>query len=268
MTIKLNIIYFLVLIIIGTSCTKVIDVDLNDTDPKLVVDGYVKYDPISNIQTVSVKISKTANYFDSSIPQSITDATLSIINGNGKEIPLSYSADYGFSTNIQQEDYSDSWKLKGIIENADVEAVTTIPHYIKIDSINAYELDFGPPKEGYTPVAFFTDIAGESNYYRLKISLNNVEYHDLFYSNDDTQDGDQIIYPFFAVDVLDGEKMTIELLCIDEFAYEYFKVFGDNMGGGGFSAAPGNPVTNIEGKDMLGIFNGQTSNIVSRTVGN
>ncbi len=260
-------IYFLALIIIATSCTKVIDVDLNDTDPKIVVDGYVKYDPVSDSQIASVKISKTANYFDSSIPQTITNATLSVINGNGKEIPLTYSEGYGFSANIQQEDHSSSWKLKGVIESSDVEAITTIPKHVKIDSINAYKLDFGPPKKGFTPVAFFTDIAGESNYYRLKISINNIEYNDLFYTGDDTQDGDQITYPFYAVDALYGEEMTIELLCIDEFAYEYFKVFGDNMGGGGFSAAPGNPNSNIEGESMLGVFTGQTTNVVRRTVG-
>ena len=265
---QIRIIYFLALLIIGASCTKIIDVDLNDTDPKIVVDGYVKYNPLNNGQFASVKLSKTANYFDSSIPQEISDATLSVVNGDGKEIPLSYSAGYGFSANINEADSSDTWTLKGIIENSDVKAVSTIPNFIKIDSINAFQLPFGPPKKGYTPVCFFTDIAGESNYYRLKISINNIEYNDLFYSGDDGQDGEQIAYPFFRVDALKGDEMKIELLCIDEFSYEYFKIFGENMGGDGFSAAPGNPYTNIEGEDMLGIFIGETSNVVIRTVGN
>ena len=262
---RYNIILLILIVFAISSCKKVIDVDLNDADPKIVVDGFVENRENFDGHFIIVKLSKSASFYDSSVPERIKGKDVYAINSAGKRFKL-VENEVHYRKYVDENDKSDSWTIETNIDGKDITAKTTMPNYVGIDSILSVKLPFGPQREGYTPVCFFTDIAGEANNYRLRIRINNEEFNSLFITRDDGFDGQQIAYPFMRLEVQKGDTVSIDLLCIDDFSLEYYKVFAQNMGGGGFSAAPGNPITNIEGEDAIGIFTGQTKSTATRIV--
>ena len=263
---KINTIIYIILVFIFASCTKVIEVDLNDADPKIVVDAYVKsFEHDWQGQQLYAIITMTSSIYDDTELDTINNLNVYGINDAGKRFKLEqYTGSSEYRVFVLPDDISNNWKFETSIDGNDISAETTIPNYVGIDSIVAAKLPFGPPKEGLTPICFFTDLPGESNYYRLRLTVNGIHMNGLYITRDDGFDGKQIAYPFMRITVQKGDNIGVELLSIDEFSLDYYKVFAQNTGGGGFSAAPGNPLSNIKGEDVIGIFTGQTSSRVWR----
>ena len=68
-----NVLYLLVTLIFITGCTEVIDIDLNETDPALVVEGLITDRP----GPYTVKLALTTSYFESETPPTV-DAFVTI----------------------------------------------------------------------------------------------------------------------------------------------------------------------------------------------
>lgn len=253
------------IIIITSACTKVIDVDLNESNPKLVIDGAVNFAD-SNVRYASVKLSWTGSYYSSNDFNVINGAELFLKSPDGISHALTNTNDGIYvSTDSIVGNSLDNFELSGIIDGKEISAISSLPNRVEIDSIGAYVLPFGPPNDGNfrTPVIFFTDLKNDKNYYRFRLLVNGESIEELFFQRDDGQDGELMIYPFFRVRVSPNDTITIQLLCIDKASFDYYKVLSQNIGGGGFSAAPGNPNTNIQG-DAIGVFTAQ--NVSQKTI--
>lgn len=261
MKIKLNKILAFSLLVILASCTKVIDVDLNEANQRIVIDGAISYSDYDSTHLHTfVKLTRTGSYYTSNEFDTISDANLFINDKAGNTYHLDYYGKGQFmKILIPMGSSFDEYELSGSIEGTEISSKSILPQMVKIDSIGAYALGFGPHgKDHLTAVCFFTDIPNEKNYYRLRIHVNKAYYSSLYISRDDGQDGDQIAFPFFQIPIKPLDTINIELLTMDEASFEYYKVLSQNIGGGGFSAAPGNPVSNIEG-DAIGVFTAETS---------
>ncbi len=253
-----NIFQVLITTTIISSCTKVIDVDLNKANPKIVVDASVNFVDTNNRYAI-VKLSWTGSFYSSNDFSKINGADLYLKTPDGKVHSLVNNADGEYiSTDHINGGSLDNFELSGKIEDIEISSISSMPKRVDIDSIGAYVLPFGPPNEANlkTPIVFFTDLADEKNYYRFRLTINNEYVSELFFSRDDGQNGEQIAFPFmgFMVDI--GDTVKIDLLNIDKESFDYYKVLNQNIGSGGFGAAPGNPNTNIQG-DAIGIFTAQ-----------
>jgi len=71
--------YIRELIVLATSCQKVIDVDLNESSKVIVIEGNFT----AQDSTVRVKISLTSSYFNSDPSMTVDNALVSITDGNG-----------------------------------------------------------------------------------------------------------------------------------------------------------------------------------------
>lgn len=260
-----NIALFFVLVFMGSSCTKIIDVDLNEANPRIVIDGSMNFLD-SNNRIATVKLEWTGSYYSSNDFTYINGAELYLKSPDGKMHTLINVSDGEYISNDSISGNSlDNFELSGTIEGVDFNATSLMPNRVEIDSIGAYVLPFGPPnpEKFLTPIVFFNDLPNEKNYYRYRLFVNGAQITDLYFQADDGQDGEQMVYPFFNVAVVSNDTLTIQLLSIDEESYDYYKVLNQNIGGGGFSAAPGNPNTNIKG-DAIGVFTSQM--VSSRTI--
>ena len=268
---NIKIIISIALIMILASCTKIVEIDLNETDPKIVVDAYAQEETMVDhrLEKIYAKFTKSMSIYEDTYPQAYNNLEVYATNDQGDSYKLDWNAfdsSYSYESIISNlDDEVIDWTIETSIENVDIKAKTSIPNYVKIDSILAVKLPFGPPVDGLSPIVFFTDLPGEANYYRFRLTINGELVAGLFITRDDGFDGKQIVYPFMNISVTKGDVMKITLLAIDEFSFEYYKVIMQNMGGG-FTAAPGNPYSNIEGKNTIGIFTGQTISEQTRTV--
>ncbi len=253
--------FFFSSILLVTACTKVIQVDLNKANQRIVVDGTLslaKKDS-TDLQAV-VRLSRTGSFYENNSFDTISKANLYIKTPNGNSFPLHYVGKGVFENNaVPNGKTKDDYTLYGTIEGVKISAKSSMPNFCPIDSIGAYYLPFGPPHKlsQLTPICFFTDIPNEANYYRLEIKINGHQLEGLYISRDDGQDGKMIAYPFIKVHILKGDTLNISLLSMDKASFDYYKVLKQNIGSGGFGAAPGNPNSNIEG-NVIGIFTAQT----------
>jgi len=241
------------------ACEKVIDVDLNSTGRNLVVDAKL-YDGENDFV---VFLSQTIDFFNSDEAEFIDDATVTLSTASGGVETLQYINidSTGFYVlpayeAIVGETYTLTIELDGEI----YEATTTMPKKPIIDSTFT---QFDPGNafidEGYDVINLVQDIAGENGYYRLWYTLNDTirnKISDMMIFDDEVfQEGILYEVPIFVTRFQPGDRVGTVLLSMDENVYDYYETLQDLITdqGGGSSAAPANPNTNLS-NGALGVF--------------
>ncbi len=237
-----------------SSCEKVIDVNLNDADPRVVIEGKLTTEEGNNY----ISISKTSNFYSDELPVSITGAEVEVsdLDGNVFIFDEVYSGIYRNNT-FTAKSYN-KYKLHISSDNKTYESTSETFYPVKIDSIAIEENNFGP-KGGnkddelhYKVTCYFTDKLNEDNFYRLRIFINGEFVSGFFCINDNFFDGKTIPYAFGNISLEDGDVVMVELLGIDEANYDYFYML-QQLVNDGENITPGNPPSNIIG-DAIGVF--------------
>lgn len=240
------------------ACEKVINVDLNDTHPAIVIEGNLSGFPIS----AEVKLSKTGNYFGDSFNEKICGASVSIETGLGESYRL-YEIDDGVykSFEIVPEE-GNLYKLKVDAGGEVYEASSRLNPMVAIDSLNYYfDKGFAFLKEGYVVRLYFSDPLDFKNYYRIKMFKNDtlLNNFDDFILFDDRLLNGQAIEVNLRGNIFDvSDTVSIQLISLDEGAYNYYNTFQDLINVNPGSAAPANPTSNIS-NGALGYFSAWSS---------
>lgn len=250
------------------SCEKVIDVDLDESPPELVVEAVLLEG--SNLFTVT--ISRSTTYFDSSPQEVITDATVELSDDQGNTYTINHRGNGEYSdsiTAVAGRTYLLSVEVEGNVYQAtshmqqEVPLVALIPEFEEETAFN---------DEGYALYIRFQDPAGEANYYRIVHYIDGVpqkDGEDMRVFDDDLIDGGLTRLPIFQTVFESGEFVTIDLIHFDEASFDYFNSLSDiiNTGGGpgGATAAPGDPNTNWSG-GILGYFSAQNVSSMSISI--
>ena len=250
---------FILPLLLFTSCEKVIELDLNEADTRIVVEAVLKDGPGNN----SVKLSYTsAVYTDQSFDKiSGADVRVTDKDGNVYVFPEDpYMT--GFYTNptfqvLPQNDYS-------LYVNIDGEIITSQCHSFakpEIDSIIYYPSPFAVNEDTAHMVEYFSvDNVNEENHYRLRIWINSTEIKEFYYiGNDDFINGQSYNAPFFGADAYKGDTVFIELITLDKANYTYLYTLSSNESN---STAPANPTSNLEG-NAIGYFGAFTTDTMS-----
>ncbi|ANQ51704.1 DUF4249 domain-containing protein [Flammeovirga sp. MY04] len=246
----------IVLAFIVTACEKVIDVDLNDAEPRIVIEAVIwegEHDMV-------VKVSKTAPYFDNSPSEKISNASIKLkYDDTAQDVPNTGEGEYHFALNAKA---GTTYNLEVMVEGETYTASTSMLDKIAIDSAySVYEEGFGPIEAGYKVYLKYQDPANVPNYYRLMYDLNGQfqnEAGDLRVYNDIRNDGLEVELGLLTKSFEVGDTLDLTFIHFDEPSYDYFSTLGDIIGGGGpgpsgGSAAPGNPLSNWS-NNALGYF--------------
>jgi hypothetical protein len=279
-----------VISIFATSCTDVIDLELDDPTPVLVVDGY-----ITNQDTTQfVKLSSIENYFSNQAPNyAVFKTSVVKLLENGNEV-----ATYSFNDVFLQ--FETNYKgIPGKEYQIDI-TLTDGTRYISASEmmdtpvlIDSLWSEFNPnpggpgPQSGEITIKLNThEPAGIGDNYQWKTYLND-EYqndrHDLFFQEDRFVDGQEVrdldvfgfsedYYQIYKENSPNGKVFAkVEQIKI---SYRYFKylllVYQQlNQVGGPFAAPPAEIQGNVykQGEDdvlALGYF--YTAAIDAKTV--
>jgi len=249
---NINILFFVSLLAaIFSSCEKVIELDLNEAEQKIVVEAVLKDSPGNNY----ILISQTSTVYTDQNFDNISGADVRVKDKNNIEyvfpedplIPGKYW-NSTFSV-LPDNDYSLT-----IVANG--ETITSTCHsYAKptIDSMIYYPSPFSAQTADtvYMVDYFSVDNVNEANHYRLRIWINSVEIRTYYYiGNDDFINGATYNAPFFGADAHSGDTVFIELNTLDKANYTYLFTLSSNSSN---STAPANPTSNLEG-NALGYF--------------
>lgn len=237
------------------SCEKVIDINLNKTNPKYVIEG--------NLSDLAgecmVLVSKTINISESNDFPGVENAVVSIQQDDRAPVKLIQTSPGVYESGQVKALSLSTYKLSVVIDGEEFTSSVKVPEKVAFDSLYIADFTgFGNTRR-FANVAF-TDAKGLGNAYRFIQYKNGLLNSNIFVLNDEFSDG-RVINTFLAYfdnsenQRLDtGDTVTVEMQGIDPSVYKFFMSLSQSSTGGSESVAPGNPVSNIKG-GALGYFN-------------
>lgn len=261
--INITMIFFWVVVI--SSCTKEIDVDLNSSNPQVVIEGSITDTP----GPYTVKISKTVNFSDANSYPSISGAFVTITDITASVVDTLLEIGAGrYQTNTLIGIQGHTYKLKVIAEGNQYEATSTMPYKVAFDSLRFIEASAPGANNSYLVVPVYRDPIQIGNSYRFILSVKNIVDNSYYVTNDNVANGIVNQRPILTNgsdnEINLGDTVSITMYCIDASTYTYFFTLSQIAGGGpGGGTTPSNPPNNIIGNKALGIFSAYTTEQVT-----
>jgi hypothetical protein len=231
------------------SCEDVVDVNVDEGVPVLVVEGWIT----TVDKPYEVRLSKTAPYFKNEQTPPASGASVIIRDNEGttdtlKEVAPGHYRTAGSRTGKIGNHYT----LFIVFEGETYTAMSEIKRVPVIDSLAfRYADKSGTEDDGYYLNYYGPEPEGQGDYYRFNISIDNKMQppkFDWFVSGDEWVDGNYIAdLEAFDDPMRNGDMVKAEIMSITKDAYYYFtemKIQVDN--GGMFSNPPSNIRTNIQ----------------------
>lgn len=240
------------------SCEKEITLDLNSANAKFVIEG-----EIAQNQKASVRISKTVDFTKSNNFPAVKGANLSLSDGSGNTEQLVETSAGVYQSQKIIGAEGKTYSLTVSAEGSTFTAQTTMPANVKLTGLKVQKSSFSPPgstSDNYIIYPQFIDPTAFGNSYRFIQTRNGETDKSIIIANDNIGNGLPNSRPILSRDfeIVLGDKVTLEMRCIDKPVYDYFfslnSVQGNGPGGG---TIPANPVTNIKG-GALGYFSAHT----------
>jgi hypothetical protein len=252
-TIYKNILLVLILTIgIGlTSCQEVIDLDLNSSNPEIVIEGQITNGP----GPYKVQISKTVNFDESNIFPPVSGAIVTISDNVGNSEILTENPSGIYLTSSLVGVPGRNYTLQVQSQGKTYQATSTMFLPVPIDELAVDSFTFGSNANKFINVKF-TDPAGVKNFYRIIEIINGDTLDIINVGSDRFEDGLEIVASVFSDEdpkLKTGDEVEILLLSIDENVFNYLTELSDVINDGGQSAAPANPTSNIS-NNALGYF--------------
>ena len=224
------------------SCEDVIEVDLNETTPKLVIDAKLSRSVETNESNVYVRLTTTAPFFDNVIPK-VSDAVVTITTSEGA-IPLLYTENGIYTAEISVEN-NIAYQLDVVYNNETYTATETLETVPPLEFIEQRD-DGGFTNEEIELKAFFTDPAGVENFYFFEGLSARGNVYDTFF--DEFFDGNPIFGFYFIEDIETGDEVTFFLSGVDEAFYNFIFTLlqqGSDQSAGPFETQPATVRGNI-----------------------
>ncbi len=243
------------------SCQQIISVDLNDASPHIVIEGIVT----DGTGPYSVILSMTGDYFASPLYfPPVSGAHIIMTDNMNQQDTLKEIVSGTYQTSTIKGVPGTSYQIKAVAQGTEYDAASSMPTKVFIDSLySLVRTGFGG-SAGYDIYIMFKDPPQPNNYnyYRVNAqssaliptdSIDGIRYR-LF--TDELTKGQEMTVRIRGGDKVNkGDTITIELLSIDEAAYNYFKTLSNILSSdqSPTSLAPQNPTSNISG-GALGYF--------------
>ncbi|WP_108868217.1 DUF4249 family protein [Aquimarina aquimarini] len=261
-------------ILVLVSCEDVVEVDVPNGKPKLVIDAsfelYLNETPIEF--DPKVRLTLSASFFDQNIPE-VQGATVYITNTNNNTIiNFEQVPDSGLYVPAEEfpiPQFGTTYELTVVYNNETYKATTQLIPTVSIDNIEQGENTLFDNETEI--IIFFTDDGTRNDFYLFDFDFN------LFLASEDRfYQGKPFNFSYFYEDMVNGRDLTIKILGIDKRYYKYTSLLieqSDQQGGNPFQTPPaqlrGN-IINTTNTDnyALGYFNLSEANKFDITIKN
>lgn len=247
-------------------CEKVIDIPLDDVEKQIVVEGIARNFPGESYVLLSRTVSSDVSI---NTIERLSGAVVAVRDNVGNEFLFEEDAGQigkyihpSFAVEANRQYYL-TVDYQGVVLSGTSTSLT-VP---QIDSLSVFlnTTGFGsePEDSNYVMVYTVTDNAFEKNYYRFVVYINGVKDDTYFIETDDLGNGETYTAPFFGLSFDSHDTVYAELWSMDKANYAYFSGVYNVLNQSPFSAAPGNPPSNIQnGIGHFGAFMIDTVTII------
>jgi hypothetical protein len=253
---SLQIVLSILSVIVFSGCQKVINVDLNEAAPRIVIEGVIN----DRRGPYTVTISKSGSFFNQPLLPPVSGALTIITDSSGTIDTLKEVNPGVYLTSKTRGIPGRTYTLKVISERQEYSGTSTMFSHVNIDSLTLVKEEsqhfiFGGNNQNDTHLeihCFFRD-PDEKNFYRMRVFRNdsiNTENYRLF--DDQYTNGEEI--ELRAARATLGDRFRIELLSLDKQTYEYYRTLEDLLFSNPvFGSTPANPENNLS-NGALGYF--------------
>ncbi len=257
----LNIAFLLSLLAAFSACKKVINVNLNSTNPLYVVQGNVTNQPGPYV----VNITKSINFDQDNVFPTVSGAIVVITDITAGQVDTLAEATPGnYNTHIITGIPGHTYKLYVNAANNIFTASSTMPALVTLDSLYTQPSPFGGNHPQLVPKYTDPTLVGVNyHYYHFMEYKNDTESSNVLVRNDALINGQVIKQPIGGDGLSPGDSVALYMECIDSGVYVYYSTL--NQTNNQNSATPANPLTNLTG-GALGYFSAHTSSFRSLIV--
>jgi hypothetical protein len=241
---------------IASGCEKVINVDLNEASPRIVIESLIDDGP----GPYYVRISRSAAYFGETNLPMVSGALVVISDNTGINDTLSERSPGVYQTiktrGIPGRTYNLTVNTGSIIYSGQ----SSMPAHVEIDSlslvvtqVNHFSLGGGTTSEATLSLfCYFRDHPGK-NFYRVRVFTNDSTKIDRYLLFDDQYtDGEET--ELRVANVGNGDKIKVNLYSLDRSTYNYYRMLEDLLHSNPFfGSTPANPDSNLD-NGALGYF--------------
>jgi len=254
-TIKI-IIIFISTALFFNSCTDIIELDLKNTEPRIVIEAYLN----TSDSTFTANLTMSNEFYENGEFKDVTNASVTLKNQDGTTytIPETETGYYFLNNIISNPD--DIFSVIITDEDNVYEATTTTPFPVEIGQV--IPTPFSPPGGGpggndtaqyYQVTTFWEDLPDVDNYYRIKKYKNNEYKSDTYALTDDRFANGDTLASLIMYELYSGDTFKLELLSTDKQYFDYFMDIAILYSRGPGGTTPYNPKGNFN-NGALGYF--------------
>jgi hypothetical protein len=222
------------------SCEEPIDLDLNTSDPKLVIEASINWFKGTNGNEQEIKLSLSAPYYDLETPPA-NNASVTVLDSNFNEYIFLEEGTTGLYKNNSFLPIIDELYTLTVNYNGDTySASETLKSVSPIDYVEQKN-DGGFSGEDIELKAYYTDPANIENNYLFEFINNFTAIPDLEVYKDEFTDGNQIFGFYTEEDLKSGDEVIIRNYGISKAFYEFMFILlqqNNEEGGGPFETTP------------------------------
>lgn len=261
MNIKHSLIAILAILLL-TSCTKEINLNLDDNSGKVVIEGN-----ITNQQgPYLVRITRSVAFTSTNQYPPVSNAFVTISNGEGVTDTLNYVSNGEYKTSKLIGVSGKTYTLKVLVDGITYTASSTMPNAVALQSLSQDSIKFGSDVN-YTVLPQFTDPVSLGNRYLFIIKTAGKSEKIFEVISDNINNGvpnQRSIMLVFNntntnIKIEKGDTISIEMQCVSNSIYDYYSALVQLSGGGpGGGVTPSNPPSNIS-SGALGYFSAHST---------
>lgn len=258
-----------------TACEDVIDVELNQGQTLLVVDGMIT----NEVKPQKIKLSTTAAYFDNKNTPTVSgafvelkeyDAAGVLVNTDTLLENTPNSGIY-FTQKITAGSIGNRYDLTVRALGETYTACSSMQRIPPIDSlVFKYETYSIPELTGWHAFYYGPEIPGIGDNYLFRIYRNGIQYNkpnEIYFASDELVDGNYIGNVDLTPEVFEqGDTIKVEVYTMNRDQYYFFGEMVRQVNNGGiFASPPANVRSNIynlntQGKKAVGYFSANAMN--------
>ncbi|MFC3561995.1 DUF4249 domain-containing protein [Pedobacter jamesrossensis] len=253
-------IFCLLACLVFTSCKKIIEIDTNNAEPQLVIEGNI----INQFVAQQIKISKSVSYDGQNNFPAVSGAVVTVSDSRGNNYTFAESQP-GLYTFGLRGIPGVTYTMNVQVEGKTYTAVSKMPSAVKLDSIGIIVNTFFN-SERKTAAAYVSDPAGEANFYHFNMYVNGLQSNRVYVNDDRLTNGNKLRLQLFYEKnddddegLITGDKVDIDMECIDANIFDYWYALSQQAGRGpNQGTTPANPTSNIS-NGALGYFSAHTT---------
>ncbi|WP_373058653.1 DUF4249 family protein [Zunongwangia sp. H14] len=230
-------------IMLSSSCEDVVEINLDQSKPRLVVEASIEWLKNTQGNFQSVKLSTTSDYYEEEAP-AVTTARVQIVDSEDHVFVFNHVSDGIYQNSYFEPQLNMRYQLQVEYKDEVYTATEIFVPVVDLDYVEQTE-NGGFNGEQIELKAYYTDPANETNYYLFTFKDEKASFE---IYEDEFTDGNQIFGYYSNEDIEPGDEIYIELAGISRSYYQYLFLLRSQIGtnaGGPFETKPATVKGNV-----------------------